>query len=205
MNNPRPIMADAIAPFAPPVQRTTPMRVSFATWQLSTLAGGSLEAECKGLNATSLDEAIKLATPPEMPVQLASGGFPAFVILETDDTAREGKARHTLHFYTVKVKRDWRAVGPHGDARKVAIPYAVHSGSLAMSEFDPRRPFQAGTDDPANGRQPGEARMIEARSVRSTREATAAPVCMIDADAINQGPGASLRSDPVAPNQGDDR
>lgn len=142
-------------------QRTVPMCVTFTLWRLSSC--GNLEALRKELPAASLAEAVKMATPATMPLALVSGGLPSFVILETDDRAREGEARHKLHFYIVKAKREWRNVGECGTPKKLAIPYAVHSGSLAMNAFDPRRPFCAGIDDAANGRQPGEARLIEAR------------------------------------------
>lgn len=140
-----------------------PMRCAFATWTLCDDARFA-ESARRELDASSLDEAVKQATPPPMPVALARGGFPAFVILETDETAREGSARHTLHFYTVKVKREWRSTRPLWSQQQVAVPYAVHSGSLAMAAFDPRRPFDAALDCPGNGRQPGEARLIEARA-----------------------------------------
>lgn len=154
------------------LNRILPMRAetmgkSFDTWTLDTLhMPGTGERECKPIDAASLDEAIALATPPAMAAAHAKGGFPPFVILETDDTAREGKARQVLHFFTVKVRREWRAIGPLGSAAQAAVPYAVMAGSMAMDAFEPRRPFRAGRDDPANGRQPGEARMLDVSARR---------------------------------------
>lgn len=138
--------------------RVTAMGKFFATW---TLGDGGEQQRCDLLEATTLAEALAFATPPIMPLALAKGGFPAFVILETDDAAREGRARHLVHFYTVKVRREWRSIGPLGSTAQAAVPYAVHGGSMAMDAFEPRRPFRAGVDDAANGRQPGEARLIE--------------------------------------------
>ena len=138
-----------------------PMGKTFAAWKLGHFGG---EMERHELAARTLDEAIKLATPPMFPAKLMpKGGEPSFVILETDDTAREGKARQTVHFYTVKARREYRLLDrgdPHS-ASHCAVPYAVYQGSLPMNAFDPRRPFQGGEDNAANGRQPGEARLID--------------------------------------------
>jgi len=138
----------------------TPMRATFAMWGL----GAGSESLRQTLNAATLDAAVAMATPPMTSLDHAKLGFAPFVILETDERAREGRARHMLHFYIVKAKRDWRSVGPCGSARKVAIPYAVHSGSLPMNAFDPRRPFDvAAGDDRVTGRHGGEPRLVEAR------------------------------------------
>ena len=139
------------------------MGKSFATW---TLDADGRERSRVDLAAVTLDEAVKLATPPMMLAKYVKGGLPSFVILETDDTAREGKARHMLHFYNVKSRRDWRATGPCGLAQLNVIPRAIHAGSLPMNAFEPRRPFDARLDHPGNGRQPGEPRLIEAGARR---------------------------------------
>jgi hypothetical protein len=152
-----PVIADAIAPFVP-----TALRRTFATWTLGE--GG--EQERRDLDAETLAEAVVLATPPVMPATIAKGGFPAFVILETDDTAREGKARHLLHLFTVKVRREWRSIGPAGMRQRAAVPYAVAAGSLPMDAFKPRRPFDSRLDHPGNGRQPGEGQLIELEARR---------------------------------------
>lgn len=139
--------------------RAAPFRAkSFAAWELGEGNG----ANRKELNATTLDEAVALQTPPIMPVAEAKGGFPSFVILETDHRASDGEPAHKLHVFNIKVRRDWRAIGPLGSAQKAAIPYAVHAGSLAMKAFEPRRRFstRAG-DDPITGRQPDEQRVVE--------------------------------------------
>jgi hypothetical protein len=133
---------------------------TFTAWGL----GGGDGCDSEDLNAATLGEAVALRTPPMMPAAHAKGGFPSFVILETNDAAREGKPRLILHFYNVKARRDWRAIGPFGMAQKAAIPYAVHAGSLAMEQFEPRRAFSTlHGDDPVTGRQPGEGRLLEAR------------------------------------------
>jgi hypothetical protein len=134
---------------------------SFTKWSMDP---SGYESRAYPLDADSLDEAAKLCTPGMMPLNLASLGFDPFVILETDERVRAGKARHVLHFYIVKARREWRAVGPLGSARKVAVPYAVHQGSLPMNAFEPRRPFDVAKGDcPATGRQPGEDGLIEVR------------------------------------------
>lgn len=138
--------------------RAAAMRTTFTCWPIFTSSAGGVDR--RDLAAATLDEAVKLATPPVTEAKYAKGGFSPFVILETDDTAREGKARHIAHFYNVKAKREWRTIAPH-ETRKMAVPYAVHAGSLAMDAFEPRRPFDAFQDHPGNGRQPGEARLIE--------------------------------------------
>lgn len=139
-------------------QRAVPMARTFSTWRLSE---NGTETRRRYLDAATLDEAVRLATPPPMVTSLARGGFPGFVILETDDTARDGKARHMLHCFTVKVRREWRAVGPGRSAQQVAVPYAVRAGSLPMNAFEPRRPFDACQDDAVTGRQSGEAQLLE--------------------------------------------
>lgn len=140
-------------------QRATRMGKAFAMWPLSEYGN---EAARQDLHASTLADAVVIATPPPVKAALAKGGWPAFVILETDDTAREGKARQVLHFYTVKSKRSWRPIDTGGTAC-FAIPYAVHAGSLPVEAFTPRRPFDAALDDPANGRQPGEGQLVESR------------------------------------------
>ncbi len=165
MNKMSPLLQD-VCEHLGVMPRATAMRVSYATWVLVPGDSFSHEDQRHELDATTLAEAVNLATPTMSPAHLyPKGGEPSFVILETDERADEGHARHTLHFYNVKAKRDWRVFGSanFGQPLKVAIPYAVHSGSLAMNAFDPRRPFDAFADHPGNGRQPGEARMIEAR------------------------------------------
>lgn len=132
----------------------------FTKWNLGDPAR---EQRAHPLKAETLDEAVRLSTPPIMVLDQARGGFPSFVILETDDRVRAGKARQVLHFYVVKVKREWRAVGIPAITRKVAVPYVVHQGSLPMDACEPRRPFSARTDDPVTGRQPGEDHLIELR------------------------------------------
>jgi hypothetical protein len=69
----------------------TPMRAKrFASWRLN--ADGT-ESEHLDLPAETLGEAVALVTPKPYPARLiAKGGEPSFVILETDDTARTGKA-----------------------------------------------------------------------------------------------------------------
>lgn len=133
---------------------------SFAKWGLDP---SGHEQRAYQLDADTLDEAVKRCVPEPMALNVASLGFDPFVILETDERVRAGKARHVLHFYIVKAKREWRSVGPLGSARKVAVPYAVHQGSLPMNAFEPRRPFDAKFDCPATGRQPGEDSLIELR------------------------------------------
>lgn len=134
------------------------MRTAYATWNL-----GDHASDRRELDAATLEQAVALATPPMMPARLAKGGFPAFVILETNDAAAEGRARQRVHFYTVKVKREWCRVDSLGNTTTLtANPYAVPSGSLAMDAFEPRRRFRAGEDDPVSGRQAGEGRLVEA-------------------------------------------
>lgn len=140
--------------------RAVRMGKTFAMWPLNEYG---YEAHRQALCASDLEDAVKIATPPMMKASIAKGGFPPFVILETDDTARPGTARHKLHFYIVKCRREHRSTGPFGMVELNAVPYAVHTGSLAMDEFAPRRPFDAKFDCPGTGRQPGEGQMVEVR------------------------------------------
>jgi hypothetical protein len=144
----------------PYVSGTNRMGKTYGMWPLGK---SGHETYRQALCASSLDDAVKIATPPMAPLDVAKGGWPPFVILETDDRARPGKAQHVLHFYIVKAKREFRAVGEFGTAKKVAIPYAIHQGSLPMEAFEPRRPFDPMRDCRITGAQPGEAAMIEAR------------------------------------------
>lgn len=139
---------------------TTPLRRTFAAWGLGRGNG----CDRQDLNAETLEQAVALRTPPMVPAAHVKGGFPSFVILETDDTARDGEPRQVVHFYNVKVKRCYRNIGPFGTAQQAAVPYAVHAGSLAMEQFEPRRAFSLRLgDDPVTGRQPGDGRLIEVR------------------------------------------
>jgi hypothetical protein len=143
-----------------PMPRARPLRKTFAAWEMNDRG---YEAACQPLAADNLDEAVKLMTPHVAPIALARVGNDPFVILETDETAREGRARHMLHFYMIKVRNEWRSIGPLGSTAKAGVPYAVHMGSLPMNAFEPRRQFDAHMDCPGNGHQPGESRLIEVR------------------------------------------
>lgn len=140
--------------------RAVPLGRHFNYWPLSEYGNESYR---QALCAYDLADAVKICTPPPLKAALAKGGWPSFVILETDETARDGKARHVLHFYNVKAKREWRRLGDCGEAVQAAVPYVVHAGSLPMDSFEPRRPFSALTDDHVSGRQPNEPRLIEVR------------------------------------------
>ena len=145
----------------PIAARAVRMGKTFTAWRLDKDGRESARID---LGASNLKDAISTATPHTMPVALARGGFDPFVILETDETARDGKARHVLHFFTVKAKRDWRSTGPGGVVQQVALPYAVPCGSLPVNAFEPRRPFSLVAGDcPITGRQPGECVLIEAQ------------------------------------------
>lgn len=151
---------NAALPMTETLPAAVPMRKTFAMWPLSEYGNPTWR---QALCASSLADAVKICTPPPVKAALAKGGWPSFVILESDDTAREGKARHTLHFFTVKSRRSWLPLGSFGETVQAAVPYVVSAGSLPMDAFEPRRPFDAMKDDPGNGRQPDEARLIEAR------------------------------------------
>jgi hypothetical protein len=152
------IVDDMMDRAAANMPRAVQLSKTFAAWGLGR--GNGCDRE--DLNVETLEQAVVLRTPPMVPAAHAKGGFPSFVILETDDTAREGEPRHVLHFYNVKVKRCYRRIGQFETAQQAAVPYAVHAGSLAMEQFEPRRAFSLRRgDDPITGRQPNDGRLIE--------------------------------------------
>ena len=122
-----PVMAAALAPFAPADSRAVALGPSFAAWRV--LSDG--KAQAIEVVATTLAEAVDQAK-----VQCAHKDV--FVIRVTDALTAETKA----HFFAVKRKSQGRWVVRDHVPTKVHDQYAEPLFALAVSAFQPVEPWR---------------------------------------------------------------